>query len=195
MFPDAWQEVVQHDQFGEKHVADVRTEHGLTLEFQRSYLKPEECTAREMCYGNMLWIVDGSRLGRDLPRFLDGFNSCKAIAKGVYISTAPEEIFPSNWIACKAPVLFDFANTTVVTERAVHLIRPLWCLLPKRVLGRAVVLPIPREHFVSLVHSTPHPIQSQATIDAVTSAIGKQSVTHRQRPAWLSRQRRRYARF
>jgi competence protein CoiA len=42
-FPDDWQEVViRQDALGEKHIADVHTSHGLTIEFQHSHLRPEE---------------------------------------------------------------------------------------------------------------------------------------------------------
>ena len=61
-FPLEWQEVVLFDQVtGEKHIADVRTPHGLVIEFQHSAIKPEEIAAREAFYKNMIWIVDGTR--------------------------------------------------------------------------------------------------------------------------------------
>ncbi|WDD92819.1 hypothetical protein Bsp3421_002850 [Burkholderia sp. FERM BP-3421] len=40
-FPREWQEVVDHDaQSGEIHIADVKTPHGLVLEFQHSPRRP-----------------------------------------------------------------------------------------------------------------------------------------------------------
>src|SRR6266436_97087 len=46
-FPAECQEFIQHDgQSGEKHVADVRTPHGLVFEFQHSHLDPLERAAR-----------------------------------------------------------------------------------------------------------------------------------------------------
>src|SRR5712671_2207782 len=69
-FPAECQEFIQHDgQSGERHIADVRTPHGLVIEFQHSHLKPLERTARERFYGNMVWVVDGTHLQRDYPRF------------------------------------------------------------------------------------------------------------------------------
>ncbi len=56
-FPADWREVIRFSQSGEKHIADVRTEHGLTIEFQHSHLKPDERAAREAFYGNMMWVV------------------------------------------------------------------------------------------------------------------------------------------
>ncbi|MBH5371012.1 competence protein CoiA family protein [Bradyrhizobium glycinis] len=78
-FPAHFQEYIQHDlKAGERDIADVRTDHGLVLEFQHSHLDEKERAAREQYYGNMIWIVDGTRLQRDYPRFLkgkDGFRS------------------------------------------------------------------------------------------------------------------------
>ncbi len=50
-------------------MADVRTDKGLVIEFQHSYINPEERRQRENFYKNMIWIVDGTRLQRDFPRF------------------------------------------------------------------------------------------------------------------------------
>ena len=32
-FPDAWQEIVHHDETGEKHIADLKTDRGWIIEF------------------------------------------------------------------------------------------------------------------------------------------------------------------
>jgi hypothetical protein len=53
-FPAHWQEVVRFDGTGEKHVADIRTEHGLVLEFQHSHLAAAEIAAREDFHGNLV---------------------------------------------------------------------------------------------------------------------------------------------
>ena len=60
-FPVEWQEVVQIADDGEKHIADVKTDQGWVIEFQRSYIKPEERRSREAFCGNMVWVVDGLR--------------------------------------------------------------------------------------------------------------------------------------
>ena len=70
-FPLRWQEQVLTDQeTGERHIADVHTLAGLTLEFQHSHLDPKERRAREDFYKNMLWVVDGSRLKGDQKKIL-----------------------------------------------------------------------------------------------------------------------------
>ena len=58
-FPSDWQEVVHTDaRTNERHIADVKTADGLTIEFQHSYLKREELQARQKFYGRLIWIID-----------------------------------------------------------------------------------------------------------------------------------------
>jgi competence protein CoiA len=63
-----WQEICLSKD-GEKHFADVRTESGIVLEFQHSYLGREERESREIFYQNMVWVVDGLRRAQDRVRF------------------------------------------------------------------------------------------------------------------------------
>lgn len=207
-FPSACQEVTLRDRFGEKHIADVRIGHGLTIEFQHSHLSPDERAAREQFYGNMMWVVDGSRLKRDLPRFLGAFRSFRTLLiKGLYITPFPEEAFPSDWLNSRVPVFFDFENAAGPPEATIHARRLLWCLLPGRALGHAVLLPVSREDFVLWAHSTPHPIQPQAIVQNVALALAEQKrraeadslratmMTRQHLGWWRQGSRRRTARF
>ena len=61
-FPLDWQEVVHCDPAtGEKHIADVKTPHGLVIEIQNSPIHPEEMRSREKFYESIVWIVNGDR--------------------------------------------------------------------------------------------------------------------------------------
>ncbi|WP_205603562.1 competence protein CoiA [Cyclobacterium sp. SYSU L10401] len=72
-YPIEWQEVSLLDEnTGEKHIADIRSAHSLVIEFQHSPIDPKERETREKFYRNMVWVVDGTRLKRDYPRFLKG---------------------------------------------------------------------------------------------------------------------------
>lgn len=171
-FPYEWQEDVQYDPLGEKHIADVHTPHGLVIEFQHSHLRPEELAAREQFYRNMLWVVDGSRLKRDLPRFAGGTDSFRSILRpGLYLAPFPDEAFPRSWLSCSVPVLFDFENAADGAQEITRLKRPLWCLLPGRVHGRAVVLQVSRDSFVRWVHDRAQPVPTQAILRAVANAL------------------------
>lgn len=66
LFPADWQEIVHIDQeTGEKHVADVKTDRGLIIEFQHSAMPLKELHARETFYKNMIWIVDGRSFAKN----------------------------------------------------------------------------------------------------------------------------------
>ncbi len=68
-FPTDWQEVVHKSDTGEKHIADVKTEQGWVLEFQHSFLNPEERLSRNTFYPKLVWVVDGLRRQRDQQQF------------------------------------------------------------------------------------------------------------------------------
>lgn len=144
-FPVEHQEIIHHAQSGEKHIADVRTDQGVVVEFQHSYLKPEEQKAREDFYDDMVWVVDGSRLKRDLPRFIKGFNRFeKTHMHGIFLISDLEDCFPSVWSARQVPVFFDFSNAVESENKD----KGVWCLLPEPVAGRWVVLALKQIDFV-----------------------------------------------
>jgi competence CoiA-like predicted nuclease len=68
-FPKEWQEIVHFDEKGEKHIADVKTKNGWVLEFQHSYIKPEERNYRNAFYSKLVWIIDGLRRKTDRIQF------------------------------------------------------------------------------------------------------------------------------
>jgi competence protein CoiA len=74
-FPVEWQEVAHTDPAtAEVHIADVKTPHGLTIEFQHSPIPPAEMKSREAFYGEMIWIVDGRRGELDASFFRMGLH-------------------------------------------------------------------------------------------------------------------------
>jgi len=109
-FPEEWQEKQYIDkETGEKHIADVCTNHGLVIEFQHSHIKPEERRSREAFYKNMIWVVDGSRLKGDISRFLDGMKELKRdVHSGMFLIEKPENLLPKAWIDSSVPVILDF---------------------------------------------------------------------------------------
>jgi hypothetical protein len=126
-FPRDWQEVICRGLNGEKRIADVKTPHGLSIEFQHSSLKQNERVSREAFYSNMVWIVDGTRRKRDRKRFFDSLPCWRRLGKGVLLAPL-EEGLPKEWLDKPVLVYFDFGDDR------------LWCLLPKRIDGRVVVV-------------------------------------------------------
>ena len=150
-FPKDWQEVTGYDDTGERHIADVKTENDLVIEFQHSPLDPKERAAREAFYGDMVWVVDGTRLKRDWPRFEKAFKYFIWQDRPKFTSSFPEKHFPRNWIDANAPVLFDFLGSEKEPNWVGAKISPLWMLLPGRLGGVAMFVAIPRKHFVQRV--------------------------------------------
>ena len=111
-FPREWHECIHFDPgTGEKHVADVKTDCGLVIEFQHSAMKPDELKSREQFYKNMVWIIDGCRGELDLANF--------RISRGGQIHDNPvahslnwwgrSKLF-DNWIQATKPVFVDFGE-------------------------------------------------------------------------------------
>lgn len=143
-FPVGWQESIRFAEDGEKHIADVRTDAGLVIEFQHSALSPSERAAREAFYGNMVWVVDGTRLIRDRPRFAENADLLYLVSDDfVFTCHSPEKVFPRSWLGSSVPVFFDFGKLDGKLDR-------LWCILPYRVDGDAIVVCVSRSAFTKL---------------------------------------------
>ncbi len=175
-FPAECQEFVQHDeQSGEKHIADVRTPHGLVIEFQHSPLDPLEQAARERFYGNMVWVVDGTRLKQDYPRFNTGRAALRRTKlRGHYLLAFPDECFPEMWLESSVPVIFDFRGVDESQPPDTHR-DGLWCLLPGRAGGRAVVVGMSREDFVKVAPSRPQLLPVQETLQFMTELLAAEA--------------------
>ena len=136
LFPKKWQEVVAFDEkTGEKHIADMKVNDKMVIEFQHSYIKEEERLSREMFYKNMIWVTDGTRRKRDYENF------CCLLEYGelwnlpntiLYVTKNGRGYFPKEWQNSNNPVFFDYMGTTDPSllkydQRK----RFLWCLLPR----------------------------------------------------------------
>lgn len=176
-FPREWQEAIQRDGKGEKHIADVRTEHGLVIEFQHSYLPTHEKAAREGFHQNMVWVVDGTRLKRDRPRFLEARSSLRpTFMKRLFVLLWPKEGFPSTWLDCAVPVFFDFEGFGTAKEVSVPDQDILWCLLPGRAEGRAVVAAVPRDMFLDAARKRAEIIPSRRIVEMIAADLRRERV-------------------
>ena len=64
-----WQEVPARDETGELHIADIKTPYDLVIEFQHSAIKSDEVRKRTDFYGQVIWIIDGTRRPTDLTQY------------------------------------------------------------------------------------------------------------------------------
>jgi hypothetical protein len=148
-FPEAWQEIVHQSETGERHIADVKTESGVVLEFQHSFLRREEREAREMFYQNMLWVVDGLTRVRDKKRFFASLTRDHSIIneKPLTYSVQPNEgALLRDWGDSCKPVFFDFGDNNVFD--LLHFGMPLlWRLHPHSPDGKALLSPVTKTSF------------------------------------------------
>ena len=131
-FPLEWQEIVAIDEkTGEKHIADVKTNKGMVIEFQHSYISAEERISRERFYKDMIWVVAGTRCERDVSRFEHKrlFRSGKFYSLNIY--QLDPYFLPKQWLKSSVPVLFDFKGLSDIKNSYYdRTLEPLWCLLP-----------------------------------------------------------------
>lgn len=202
-FPFDWQEYRHQDQSsGEWHIADVRTTHGLVVEFQHSHLDPQERAARENFYKNMVWVVNGMRLKRVYPRFVKARAAFRQTARqGFFLVYFPDECFPADWLHSTAPVLFDFYGV-VAGEPSNIINEPLWCLLPGRAEGFAIVVAIPRQQFLEVISSRSFLLPAREIVEGTAQNIRQsrqiqemQALNYMQHQQFSRRPRRRYRRF
>lgn len=148
-FPTEWQEFVMFDEkTGEKHIADIRTDQKLVIEFQHSHIIPQERISREQFYKNVIWVVDGSRLKRDYDRFVKGCaNIRETNILGHYIVGFPDECFPKTWIGSNVYVVFDFLGTES-TEDPNDSRNDLYCLRSNRSSFDSELIVYDRENFI-----------------------------------------------
>ena len=139
LFPAEWQEFVQYAQDGERHIADVKTGDRWVLEFQHSYINPDERRSREAFYPQLAWVVDGLRRERDRARFLKSWEEGTQVRPGAPVRSlwSGEGALLRDWVGSRAHVFFDFGEP----ER-------LWWLSPLSDDTWAYVVRIARTPFV-----------------------------------------------
>jgi hypothetical protein len=149
-FPAEWQEVEHRATNGERHVADVKTQHGLVLEFQNSPIRDEERRCREEFYRPMFWVVNGQRLKGDRSQFYKLLRLERIVSANPLTLVVPAEecLLLQKWAESRTQVFFDFGEA----EEAGDLLRfgapVLWASHPKRPIGKAVLRPVFRKSFI-----------------------------------------------
>lgn len=146
-FPDDWQEIIHHDDSGEKHIADVKTRSGYVLEFQHSYLNPEERRSRNAFYRPLVWVVDGTRRKTDKLQFQKVLEESLTVLKEPLIKRVhfPDECrLLKEWHDRDALVFFDFQDTKETKQSM------LWFLFPMIETNEAYISLFSRQKFIEL---------------------------------------------
>jgi hypothetical protein len=115
-FPEVRQEIIHLLEDGEKHIADVKTESGMVIEFQHSFLRPDERKSRDIFYKKMVWVVDGVRRKRDRAQFFTSVRTAIVVSQKPMIVSVQwnEGALPRDWEASNVPVYFDFPDTPIL---------------------------------------------------------------------------------
>lgn len=141
-FPVNWQEFIHRADDGEKHIADVRTDHGWAIEFQHSYIDPEERRSRDAFYRKLVWVVDATRRKRDRKQFFEAVEAGTPIGRTVRrVHHADDCGLLREWLGSPAPVFFDFGDAST-----------LWWLLARRPDEPVLVAEFPRSDFIAIHH-------------------------------------------
>ncbi|MBA1154933.1 competence protein CoiA [Microvirga mediterraneensis] len=150
LFPKEWQEVIHVAADGERHIADVKNDKGVVIEFQHSPLDPEERLSREKFYGTMVWVVDGMRYKRDLSAFRE------AVAEGYIVNDSPLCLDPRTraaamvrrWAPLRHHVFIDFGDEDFQIAGFQPPEKVLWQFLFNRATGKVVIAAVTRESFM-----------------------------------------------
>jgi competence protein CoiA len=142
-FPEGWQEVVHRADDGTRHIADVKTEHGWVIEFQHSAISPEERRSRDAFYGQLVWIVDGTRRKTDAARFARAWDNGTRVGNTFLVQRlyADDCALLREWSGSLAPIFFDFKGQMLA-----------W-LMPGRFNGFVYVAQFPRDVLIH-IHRT-----------------------------------------
>jgi competence protein CoiA len=135
-FPEDWQEVAHSSATGEKHIADVKAVSGTVIEFQHSWLRPEERRAREAFYRDMVWVVHANAQDKDK------LSKCVARRIGqpsIYLVRLEGCALLRSWRDSGAPVYFDFCDDG----------QSLWRLSPSKGAELGSIMAIEKKSFVA----------------------------------------------
>lgn len=211
-FPVDWQEFVQTANDGEKHIADVKTDQGWVIEFQHSFIKPEERRSREAFYGNMAWVVDGLRRKNDRKQFTEAVRDKRWVFKKFLVVTLGHYScrIVDEWSGSRAPVLFDFGRENFDFDEK-YQPQGLWLLIPTGLSHMKYFVLVTKEYFISRHRKgafNPQPFidqiktYEQQRVLAVNAYFASQRMTHNPRKRrhqsfqqYLARRRRYRRRF
>jgi hypothetical protein len=191
-FSEDWQEISHTSADGETHIADVKTPGGLAIEIQHSHLDPNERTTRENFYGNMVWVVDGTRRIKDKSQFFENRPMLIGpfLNRNIHSLAFQEGSLLRDWKDSRVPVYFDFGDSDPT----------LWRLNPSNRHGTANVFPVTKAEFIH-GHREGHISESGLTeaIDRIVSEFEKLQASQ-PRPLmgferYMARKARRRTRF
>ena len=160
----------------------MKTESGVVLEFQHSFLCPEERDARERFYQNMVWVVDGQRRKQDRVKFFASLGDPINVSDKLRIFLVPsnEGALLRDWGASRVPVYFDFRDSEPGDTHRFNT-PTLWRLNPRSPNGSAYLRPVPKMFFLH-IHRKGRPFERECAeiAAAIERAVVEHAVAERQ---------------
>lgn len=172
-FPEDWQEIVQFDESGEKHIADVKTEDGWVIEFQHSAVKSEERGSREAFYKRLVWVIDGKRRKFDERKFKEAWEDAGCPIgpdEPLRALSFYEGRLLNEWVGRPVHVMFDFGEEDW-----------LWWLIPQGDLSGDLVFRIARTGFVQMLGPNAHRDEHspEEVIEVLADMIKRREIWHK----------------
>jgi hypothetical protein len=187
LFPIKWQEIISIDEnTSEKHIADIKTNDNMVVEFQHSNISEKERISREEFYKDMIWIVDGTRRKLDFAHFAEAFEYKDIWGvnqnNSLYVLENYSSHLPKEWRNSTVPVLFDFKgllnkNTNGYDNNSLR--EPLWCLLPIRGENINVLFKMNRSKLIETIRDGGFSFDYQAIINAINKALQYRNLRRR----------------
>jgi len=150
-FPTECQEVIHHGENGERHIADVKTKKGWSIEFQHSFLNTEERRSRNEFYPNLIWVVDGLRRKRDKLKFKRVIKEESIAINGkpyvIQIRNPDENVLLKEWCNNNSYVFYDFQERNFSNELT------LWLLFPSNSFNNLFLSPVTRNEFIESLNN------------------------------------------
>lgn len=147
--PKDWQETIHSAPNGERHIADVKTPGGVTLEFQHSFLAEAERQQRELFYPKLIWIVDGKRRIRDRAQFFASLRTALHDKPLVIPARVDDCALLRDWKESRVPVYFDFGQSDPADPLRFDA-HTLWRLNPGGESGAAYLSPVAKSYLVEV---------------------------------------------
>jgi competence protein CoiA len=153
-FPKEWQEIIQKDESGEKHIADVKTSEDWVIEFQHSAINKEERNSRDSFYNKLIWIVDGMRRKTDLKQFQSMLNASNFIYYDPLLVNVDTEGWrlPLEWEDSNSIIFIDFGDSLVSYRDGYSSNTDLW-LIYRNIKG-VFVSHLSRNSFIEMFNNS-----------------------------------------
>ena len=155
-FPKEWQEVIHRDKSGEKHIADVKTSEGWAIEFQHSYLKPEERRSRNNFYNKLIWVVDGMRRKTDVKQFQKILNKADFVFHEPVLLDVnyPEDCkLLKEWGNSSSLIFVDFDDSLIGYRDGYGSAEDLWLIYPQTSDSKVFISQFARSSFIELLNN------------------------------------------